>query len=258
MTSATLGMNEIKVEAYGNFTTVPNDIIAKLMYYLHCVSSVIEYDDNTLTDYQNYDNLTLDQLVAVLAFAKIFDPQIFIDAHIFIVDQKLLPDSSGNQFYKIIDETIGFHVNQEIMIAGRTVKVLKVMACNKNWLLNNYYHPINTINKMINQIKSENQCSRVNTETGLSNPIGNAPLTPSKKVVQEFKSNPVYTTCFNCHRPIVTTTKLEFNFLACCCFLCTGLLYICVQALAGNNICCCDVIHICPNCGKFLGKYKSC
>ena len=252
MTSATLGMNKLKVEPYGNLTTVPNNIIAKLMYYLSCISSVIEYDDNTLTDYQNYDDLTDEQLLAVLALAKLMDPQLFIDAGIFIVDPKLLPDSSGNQFYKITDETIGFHVNQEIMIGGRSVKVLKVMACNKSWLLNYYYHPINTINQMISRRNTGYQCSSSRT----SSTIGNAPLTPI--IIQEFRNNPICTVCSYCQKPIKTKTESRFNILACCCFLFYGILYICIQALSDKNICCCDVIHRCPNCGKFLGEYKSC
>ena len=256
MTSATVGMNKLKVEAYGEFTTVPNDIIAKLMYYLSCVSSVIEYDDNTLTDYKHYNDLTDEQLITVVTLAKLLNPQLFIEAHIFIVDPKLLPDSSGNQFYKITDETIGFHVNQEIMIGGRSVRVLKVMACNESWLLNNYYHPINTINKMISRIKSGYQSSVVTTQTTMNGIIGNAPLTPI--IVQEFRTKPICTTCFNCQSNIVTRTELEFNCIACCCFLFTGILYICVQACLDRNICCCDVIHRCPKCGKILGKYKSC
>jgi len=256
MTSATVGMNKLKVEAYGKLTTVPNDIIAKLMYYLSCVSSVIEYKDNTLTDYKNYNNLTDEQLITVLALAKVLDPQLFIKAHIFIVDQKLLPGSSGNQFYKITDETIGFHVNQRIMIGGRTVKVLKVMACNELWLANNYYHPINTINKMISRINSGYQSSVVTTETKVNGIIGNAPLTPI--IVREFRTKPIYTTCLSCRRNIVTRTELEFNCLSCCCFLFFGILYICAQACLDRNICCCDVIHRCPNCGHILGEYKSC
>ena len=60
--------------------------------------------------------MTDEQLMAVLIIAKLMDPQLFIDAYIFIVDPKLLPDSSGNQFYKITAQTIGVHINQEIMI----------------------------------------------------------------------------------------------------------------------------------------------
>ena len=69
------------------------------------------------------------------------NPKIFIDAGIFILDPVLVPDDSDNEFYQITDERIGIHVNSEIVIGGRTVKVLKVMACNLDWLNTFYFEP---------------------------------------------------------------------------------------------------------------------
>ena len=68
--SATLAMKNVKVRAFGTTTTVPDNAIAKLMYYLHCVSVVIDYHDRTLTDYQNYDELTSEELLAIYLLAK--------------------------------------------------------------------------------------------------------------------------------------------------------------------------------------------
>ena len=111
--SATLGINKIKVEAYGVRTTVPNDNIAKLMYYLKCVLNVIDYDrKGKLTDYSNYNNLNNEERKAVIELAILFNPKLFIEAGIFVVNSDLLPDYSGNNFYKISDETIGVYVNQ--------------------------------------------------------------------------------------------------------------------------------------------------
>jgi len=124
--SATLAMKNVKVRAFGTKVTVPNNAMASLMYYLDCVSTVIDYKDRSLTDFQNYDELTGEELVAVYALAKIFHPSIFINAGIFIIDQKLLFGNS-NQFYEITDETIGFHANREIVIGGKVRKVLKLM-----------------------------------------------------------------------------------------------------------------------------------
>ena len=253
--SATIGMNRLKVEPYGSFVTVPNNDIAKLMYYLSCVSSVIQYDDNTFTDYQNYYKLTVEEYAAVLALASILNPQLFIEANIFIVNPNLLFDSSGNQFYKITDETIGVHVNQEIMIGGRAVKVLNVMACNNNWLLEYYYTPINAIKRMISRkdIGYGEQVVNTSSSTSTSNPVTNAPI-----ITQEFRDKPISTICSSCHRQIVTRTKMKFNCVACFCFLFTGILYICVQACLDKNICCCDVIHRCPKCGVILVEFESC
>ena len=112
MQSATIGMNNVRVRPFGNFVTIPNDPIAKLMYYLDCISTLIKYDDNTFTDYQNYHLLSDEETVSVYILAKLLNPSLFIQANIILLDSRLLLDNSNNQFYEITDETIGVHVNE--------------------------------------------------------------------------------------------------------------------------------------------------
>ena len=69
-----------------------------------------------------------------------------MDAKIFIPDSNLVPSSKSNQFYKITDDRIGIHVNEEIVIGGRVVRVLKIMAMTSGWLNNNYFYPMERIN----------------------------------------------------------------------------------------------------------------
>ena len=143
-----------RVYAFGERTSVPNDNVAKLMYYLSCVDIVINYNEiDRLTDYQNYDLLTKDDMVELFKLVLLFNPKIFIDAGIFIIDESLLPYDLDNQFYKITDERIGIYVNDEIMIGGRNVKVLKVMACNEDWLVRNYYRPWKNLFELYDQYK---------------------------------------------------------------------------------------------------------
>ena len=42
--SATLGINKLLVEKIGTKVQLPNNDLARLMYYLNCVFSVIQYD----------------------------------------------------------------------------------------------------------------------------------------------------------------------------------------------------------------------
>ena len=134
--------NNVKVQTFGERTFVPDDDVAKLMYYLSCVDTVINYNEiDRLSDYENYDLLSVDSLTELFKLVLLFNPEIFIEAGIFILDENLLIYDMDNQFYQITDERIGIHVNNEIMIGGRTVKVLKVMACNERWLIRNYYRP---------------------------------------------------------------------------------------------------------------------
>ena len=256
--SATLAMKNIKVRAFGTTTTVPDNAIAKLMYYLHCVSVVIDYHDRTLTDYQNYDELTSEELLAIYVLAKLFDPSIFIEKSVFIVDEKLLIDSN-NQFYEVTDETVGFHASREIVIGGKTVKVLKLMACNNTWLSKNYYMPMKLIDDLINQIKTEEENKKnYNYQSQVLTTQTTIIEKPPIVIEVEFKNSPVSTACPFCKRFITTKTQSKLNCAACCCCLMFGLFYFCFQVCNGKNGCCCDVDHICPMCGKIVGHYSAC
>ena len=113
------------------------------MYYLDCALAVIQYDeDSKLTDYKNYFKLNDEEEKEIYTLATLFDPKIFIDAWVFILSEFLVPYRSSNQFYKITDDRIGIHVNQEIIIGGRVIRVLKIMALKSDWLNRNYYEPL--------------------------------------------------------------------------------------------------------------------
>ena len=235
--SASLGMKNITVRMFGERTEVPNNAIAKLMYYLDCVVAVIEYDDRTLTDYKNYNELTGKQLLEVYQLAKLLNPSLFLSAGIFILDQSLLLNLD-NQFYEIKDETLGVHVNQEIIIGGRSVKVLKLMACNSRWLSSYYYNPINQIDTLIRRIIQENENHQ-----------------PPKNI--DFRTKPICTTCPYCRKTITTKVEETFNSLGCICCLLFNLIYCCVQMCADRALCF-NFTHRYPICGRILGHYGTC
>jgi len=207
---------------------VPGDPKAKLMYYLNCISVVLNTDKlNRYTNYSQYYIIPDSEIPDIVAFARIFNPEEMLKLGIFILEDDI---DLGNRFLKITDETMGIHANQEFVIGGIVVRVLKIMLCTKDWIQTYYYEPIVNIFK----------------------PKIIYPL-PS-----EFGSSPVAVTCPYCLVPITTKTKSSFNFVACCCFLFFGFLFFICQAILRKNICCCDIIHKCPRCGRTLGSYKSC
>ena len=71
-----------------------------------------------------------------------------MDYNIFILNSRLLRPEFDNEFFKITDERIGIHINEEVMLGGRQVKVLEIMACNENWIQTYYLDPIKNINNM--------------------------------------------------------------------------------------------------------------
>ena len=256
--SATLHQNKLKVEAYGTVVTVPDNSFAKLMYYLDCVLTVIEYNRNSkLTDYKNYNNLNNEEEKLVIELALTLNPKLFIDAGIFILNPNLLPDSSDNKFYKITDETIGIHVNEEIFIGGRAVKVLNIMACNNSWIQRNYINPLKRINEEIKNRKLLAQ-QRYNTETGaIYVPIAVNQIVPTRNY--NFGTSSIIINCQFCHQNVTTTTECGFSCASCCLCLCVGILfYACIQLCRGKSLLCENVTHKCPNCGRVVGEYNSC
>ena len=57
--------------------------------------------------------------------------------------------NTSNRFYEIIDEKFGVHINEDIVIGGKTTKVLKIMVCKKIWLVNYYLNPLENLNHRI-------------------------------------------------------------------------------------------------------------
>ena len=136
------------MQSIGETVTIPNNDTVKLIYYLSCVDTVISYDEKILSEYQHYYLLTQNQKEILIKLVEISKPQIFIYAGIFVLDQSLIPKGFIKEFYKITVQRIGIHINQEIKIGGRYVKVLKVMVFNITWLNKYYSTPLKNIYEM--------------------------------------------------------------------------------------------------------------
>ena len=62
-----------------------------------------------------------------------------IKSGIFIINNYL---DMGNRFFEITGEIIGICANQEIIIGGIVVRVLKIMICRSNWIKYYYFDPL--------------------------------------------------------------------------------------------------------------------
>ena len=153
--SGNFQLNRMHVQQMDTYTVnVPDNDVAKLMYYLSCVDTVINFKNiDKLSDFRNYDSLSVEEMTGLFELVLLFNPKYFIEKGVFIIDRSLLPPNSSNTFYQITDERIGMHVSSEMLIGGRTVKVLKVMVCDENWLLRNYFTPWKNIFEMADQME---------------------------------------------------------------------------------------------------------
>ena len=152
-------------------TKVAENNLAKLMYYLYCVFTVLNNDDySRYTNYQNYEELS-HSLVAsakVLQLAEIFNPTVMMRAKIFVLDENL--GEMKNRFFEIKDERLNVHACKEIIIGGIRTRALKVMFMNSDWLIQNYYLPFKKLEyeiKTFSERDFESDNESVNTRTCL-------------------------------------------------------------------------------------------
>ena len=150
----------LDVKLTGRTVYVPDNSIAKLMYYLGCVAAVIQFDRNSkLLEYQDYYLLSEEEEQTVVTLALLFNPKILSDNHLFLVGSNYVPFGEKNQFYEITNNKFGIHVSSEIIIGGVARKILKFMGCTNSWLERYYYEPLRDyLNSHPEFLKKKNCC----------------------------------------------------------------------------------------------------
>ena len=119
---------------------IPDNDVARLMYYLHCLSCVINNNEiNQYTSYHNYFMLSNQDIDNVIELSRKFNPEEMIKAGIFVIKEDL---DMNNRFIKITNETMNIHTNEDIVIAGMHIKALKIMLLRSQWAIIFYYLPI--------------------------------------------------------------------------------------------------------------------
>jgi hypothetical protein len=135
--------NQIGFKQTSVSTTVPNNDVARLMYYFHCVCSAIEYNDSDVSRYRNYQNyasLTYNEIRCLLVLCLTLSPDEF-DDKVFFQSDALCGDSF-NRFYEISQVSHQLLAVQSIVIAGQICHVNKIMTYKMSWMHENYFNPI--------------------------------------------------------------------------------------------------------------------
>ncbi|CAF1133102.1 unnamed protein product [Adineta steineri] len=130
----------------GSKVTVPNEDVAKIMYYLDCVCSVIDYNDNDIRRYRNYSNwknMSDEESRLIFVLALVLSPDEFEDKVFF--NNVTLCDGSSNEFYEIGQVTNQLLIVQSVVIGGQSRQVNKIMAYTSGWMQKYYYQPIKAL-----------------------------------------------------------------------------------------------------------------
>ena len=159
---AYLQHNQIGVEDKTVRVTIPNNDVARLMYYLNCVCYTIDYDENDINRYKNYQNwtsLSNEDVRVLLVLCLTLSPDVF-NNKIFFQSDALCKDL-GNRFYEITQVRNQLLAVESIVVAGRNCQVNKIMTYKMAWMRTYYLEPIQ---RLAERIKNQRQAAaRPNT-----------------------------------------------------------------------------------------------
>lgn len=156
----------VNLKDYGVSTVVPDDDIARLMYYLQCVTSGLGLDilSGDLVQYKNYLLLTPARIAAVYQTAVELNPDLFIGKILFRDDEGEVTRTSTNSFVSISAACNVVSLQSNIVIAGKVQNVTKVMFFKSSWLKKFYTDPLGRIARLILGTK---HCTHCNGEEGV-------------------------------------------------------------------------------------------
>ena len=151
---------KLEIEQIDHKIEIPNNKLAKLLYYLECVFTVIQSDLEKKYINYFYNDLLLskEEEETILDLVSKFNSKVMLELNLFVIEPDFVPIDKENEFYDIDDERFEGKVNLEVVIGELTRKVLKIMACNQSWIDKYYFEPLKEYeNQQKVEIKEEKE-----------------------------------------------------------------------------------------------------
>lgn len=151
---AFLGFNTENITRASHMVQVPENNIAKLMYYLDVVCTLVEYNDpamNKLRNFTKHYTLSTNERVFLYVLCSKLDPDDLVDSVIFKDESGVLCGGSLNRIYDINQVQHRFVVSNSIVIGGQRRKVKKFMVIRPEWLRKFYFVPMLSITAEIEE-----------------------------------------------------------------------------------------------------------
>ncbi|CAF1532467.1 unnamed protein product [Didymodactylos carnosus] len=176
---AHLQFGGIELESVGLSTTVPDNDLARVMYYLSCVCSAIDYNDNDIQRYRNYNEyyrLTEEEKLLVVVLCGTLSPDVFIDKCWFESDA--LCGTSSNKFYNLKHFRADIIAVESIVIAGSRVQVKQIMTFKQ---VRNYIEPMKRLIQQYGNQRRLQQQQQQQTITYAQRPTPRATYTSTTR-----------------------------------------------------------------------------
>ena len=148
MAALSLRQTQISGRNVSTTATIPEDNLAKLMYYLNCVNYLLEGSPfpSHLRDFANYYSASQDTQQEVVAYAYLFNPSELLGKvfHPVSANHSEL-GGSGNAFIELTAASHQFVITGEFLVGGKRVQTAKIMLCTEAWLRDYWELPMKAL-----------------------------------------------------------------------------------------------------------------
>lgn len=131
-------------EDTGTSCAVPNNDVAKVSYYLHCVTVGCGLDIivDDLVDYENVHKLSQARQDSIFEVAYSYSPKEMVGKTIFSDSDQSFTSEKSNVFLKITECTSVVAVTSSIVLGGKETEIKKVMLYTDSWLASYWAEPM--------------------------------------------------------------------------------------------------------------------
>ena len=132
--------NRLEIKQTGRTTTVPDNPKARLMYYFDCMCTVLDLQDDDISqlrDFRNYYLLSEDDTNKLLILCTLLEPRTLNDKCIFLNNDL----ESNNEFFELNAVTTRIAMTQSILIGGVQRKVQRIMMFRTEWMEKYFLQP---------------------------------------------------------------------------------------------------------------------
>jgi hypothetical protein len=143
MTAAVFKKTEVGIKEFGSSIMVPDTPVAKLMYYLDCICTCVEADDDySLRRLRNYktnaSGLSEEEKAKLLILCLALSPDKLIGTILF-PNEDLDYD---NDFFELNAVDTNLVVAESLVISGQRKRVRRIMMFKEEWMEHCYFNPL--------------------------------------------------------------------------------------------------------------------
>ena len=143
--AAVFGRTQVQVKKTGTSCSVPDNPVARLMYYFNCVCTCVEADGDAtirrLRNYRNYSILSNEEQAQLLLLCLALSPDKLVGSIFFPADDVNL-EGFSNQFFQLSAVNTRLVVAESVIIGGQQRRVQKIMMFKTSWIETYYINPL--------------------------------------------------------------------------------------------------------------------